>query len=146
MRIEIDQSGKIEQLNKDTYIAFSNDEQYCIKLPKKVKQDISLKHRGKIGQLIQKIFAISIYYCLVNYLNNKRLIVIDREYSGWEPFIKRELVNLIKKDYHNFDMGIIVFDLITKNSKAHKIALKSFREEERPNKILSREDIERWLK
>lgn len=31
---------KVEQMNKDTYIAFSNDEQHCIKPPKKVKQDL----------------------------------------------------------------------------------------------------------
>ena len=37
MHIEVDQSGKIEQLNKDTYIAFSDGEQYCIKLSKRIK-------------------------------------------------------------------------------------------------------------
>lgn len=146
MRIEVDQSGKIKQLNKDTYIAFSNDEQYCIKLPKKTKQEISLTHRGKTKQLVQKVFAICVYHCLIEYLDNKRLIVIDQEYEGWEPFLKRELVSLITKKYSNFDRNIIIFNNITKESKAHKLALRSYREEERPNKILSKEDILKWLK
>jgi hypothetical protein len=146
MRIEVDQSGKIEQLNKDTYIAFSNDEQYCIKLPKKTKQEISFTYRSKIKQLIQKIFAICVYHCLIDYLHNKRLIVIDQEYEGWEPFIKRELINHITHIYPYFDRNIIVFNKITKESRAHKLALRSYREEERPNKILSKEEILRWLK
>ena len=146
MHIEIDQSGKIEQLNKDTYIAFSNDEQYCIKLPKKIKQEISFTYRSKIEQLIQKVFAICVYHCLMNYISNKRLITIDQEYPGWEPFIKRELISLIKNKYTSFDKDIIVFDIITKESKAHKLALRSYREEEKPNKILNKEDILKWLK
>jgi len=146
MHIEIDQSGKIEQLNKDTYIAFSNHEQYCIKLPKKIKQEISLMYRSKIRQLIQKIFAICVYHCLINYVSKKRLVTIDREYPGWEPFLKRELVALIRDRYLSFDRDIIIFSNITKDSKAHKLALRSYREEERPNKILSKEDIIKWLK
>ena len=146
MHIEVDQSGKIEQMNSDSYIAFSNDEQYCIKLPKKIKQEISLTFRSKTRQLIQKVFAICIYHCLIGYLDNKKLIVLDREYEGWESFIKRELVELIKIKYPNFDRNIIVFDKITKNSKAHKLALRSYRGEEKPNKILNAGDITKWLK
>ena len=146
MRIEVDQSGKIEQLNKDTYIALSNHLQYCIKLPKKIKQEIIYENKTKIKQIIQKLFSICLFYCLKDYLDKAELIILDIEYPGWEPFIKRELVNIIKNDYHSFDRDIIIFDLITKNSKAHKVALKSFREEEKPNKILSKEDIEKWLK
>ena len=146
MRIEVDQSGKIEQMNTDSYIAFSDDEQYCIKLPKKIKQEISFSYRGKTKQLIQKIFAICVYQCLIDYLDNKKLIVIDQEYEGWNPFIKRELFSLIKNKYPNFDKNIIVFDKITKKSKAHKLALRSYREEEKPNRILNMGDIVKWLK
>ena len=146
MHIEVDQSGKIEQFNKDTYIAFSNDEQHCIKLPKNIKQQISFEYRRKVHQLIQKAFAISIYYCLENYLSNKRLIRIDEEYPGWESFIKRELVNLIKNKHANFDKDVIAFNKITKDSRAHKLALRSYREEERPNRILNKGNILRWLK
>lgn len=146
MRVEVDMSGKIEQMNSDTYIAFSNYEQYCIKLPKKTKQEISFTYRSKTKQLIQKIFAICIYHCLIDYLDNKKLIVIDQEYEGWEPFIKRELVILITIKYPYFDRNIIVFDKITKDSRAHQLALRSYREEERPNKILNKEEILRWLK
>ena len=38
MHIEVDQSGKIEQLNKDTVIAYSNKTQYSVLISKEVKQ------------------------------------------------------------------------------------------------------------
>ena len=38
MHIEINQSGKIEQLNKDNVIAFSNKNQYSVLISKEVKQ------------------------------------------------------------------------------------------------------------
>lgn len=146
MHIEVDQSGKIEQLNKDTYVAFSNHEQYCIKLSKNVKQDIVYNYRTKVRQIIQKLFAICIFYCLKDYLNKKELITIDLEYHGREAFIKRELVGYIKNTYSNFDKNIIRFDLITKDSKAHKLALRTFREEEKPNRILTKNEVLEWLK
>ena len=146
MHIEVDQSGKIEQLNKDTYIAFSNHEQYCIKIPKDVKQALVYDYKTKIRQIIQKLFAISVFYCLKDYLEKKELITIDIEYQGWGDFIKREMVSCIKNSHPNFDNKIIRFGQITKESKAHKLALRTFREEEKPNRILTKNDIIKWLK
>ncbi len=146
MHIEIDQSGKIEQLNKDTYIAFSNHEQYCVKLPKDAKQEIVYEYRTKVRQIIQKLFAICIFYCLKDYLGKKEMITIDLEYPGWENFIKRELVSHIKRASVNFDNKIIRFGQITKDSKAHKLALRTFRKEEKPNRILTKNEVLKWLK
>jgi len=147
MHIEVDQSGKIEQLNKDTYIAFSNHEQYCVKLPKDIKQGIVYEYRTKVRQIVQKLFAICVFYCLKDYLGRKELITIDLEYPGWEDFIKRELVFHIKRNVHsNFDNKIVRFGLIGKDSKAHKLALRTFREEEKPNKILTKGEVLKWLK
>ena len=146
MHIEIDQSGKVEQLNKDTYIAFSNHEQYCVKLPKNIKQEIVYEYRTKVRQLIQKLFAVCVFYCLKDYIGKKEMITIDLEYPGWEDFIKRELAASIKTIHVNFDNKIIRFGQITKESKAHKLALRTFREEERPNRILTKNEVLKWLK
>lgn len=145
MHIEIDQSGKIEQLNMDTYIAFSNHEQYCVKLPKKVKQEIVYECRQKVKQLIPKLFAVCIFYCIKGYLSTKQLVTVDMEYPGWEAFIKRELVRILQQ-HAPFDKDIIRFGSITKSSRAHKLALRTFRGEEKPNKILTKEEVMKWLK
>ncbi len=146
MHIEIDQSEKIEQLNKDTYIAFSNHEQYCVKLPKDVKQEIVYEYRTKVRQLIQKLFSICVFCCIRDYLERKELITLDLEYAGWQDFIKRELFSLIKSTHKNFDNKIIRFGSITKDSKAHKLALRTFRGEEKPNRILTKNEVLKWLK
>ena len=147
MHIEVDQSGKIEQLNKDTYIAFSNYEQYCVKLPKNVKQEIVYEYRTKVRQIVQKLFSICVFFCLKDYLGRKEMITLDLEYPGWEDFIKRELVSCIKRSVHtNFDDRIIRFGMIGKDSKAHKLALRTFREEEKPNRILTKNEVLKWLK
>jgi hypothetical protein len=40
MHIEVDQSGKIEQLSRESVITFSNINQYSVLIPKKVKQQV----------------------------------------------------------------------------------------------------------
>ncbi len=146
MHIEIDQSGKIEQMNKDTYIALSNHEQYCIKFPKKLKQEIVYKYKTKVKQIIQKLFAICLYYCLKDYLTKKELMIIDLEYPGWEADIKSNLIPLLRSKYKDFDKKTIKFGAIGRDSTSHKIAKSSFKGKDKPNYILSKEDIIKWLK
>ena len=146
MHIEVDQSGKIEQLNKDTCIAFSNNEEYCIKLPKQIKQKIVYEYRPKVSQIIQRIFAICVFHCLEDYLNRKELIIIDTEYSGWEADIKTYLIPLLKSKDKNFDKLKIEFRSIGKDSRAHKVAKSAFVGKSKPNKILTKEDITKWLR
>ena len=42
MHIEVDQSGKIEQTEMDTVVAFRNKEQYTVLLRRKTKTEIYL--------------------------------------------------------------------------------------------------------
>ena len=146
MHIEVDQSGKIEQLNKDTYIAFSNHEEYCIKFSKKIKAEIAYEYKTKVSQIIQRLFAICIFYCLEDYVNKKELITIDLEYSGWEADIKTYLIPLLRLKDKNFDKNKIQFSAIGKESRAHKVAKSAFVGKSKPNRILTREDVTKWLR
>jgi len=74
MHIEIDQSGKIEQLNKDSVIAFSNKNQYSVLIPKSVKQEAYNLYKGKIKELRYRLFCIAIYYCLRDYTHGQNLL------------------------------------------------------------------------
>ena len=146
MRIEVDQSGKIEMLSQDTIIACSNDNQYSIKIPKKIKQGIYYNYKNKISQLKYKLFCIGIYYCIERFLTKTKLIIIDDEYRGRNNLVKSVLISYIGKEYENFDEKLIKFSLITKNSKAHHVAIETFREEHRPNDVLAEKQIWRLLK
>ena len=145
MHIEIDQSGKIEDLRQDTVVAFSNSQQFSVLLPKKVKQELFQEFRSKIKQLRFRVFAICMYYCLENYIKNKEMIFIDVEYEGKDSEIKSYLVPLIRKKYVNFDKDILRFSNIGKKSKAHEVAILTNRKVLKPNRILTKHDVIRKL-
>ena len=146
MKIEVDQSGKIEQLNKDTSIAFSNKNQYCILIPKELKQEIFKIYRGKVKDLRYRLFCIGVYFCLRDYIKEKELITICWEYQGKDNLIKSFLLNHLRKNYQQIDPKIIRFGKIGKSSNAHAVAIDVYRGNRRPNKILSLKEVEECLK
>lgn len=141
MRIEVDMSGKIEDLRQDTIIAFSNNEQFSVLLLKKTKQELFQEFRSKFRQLRFRIFAICLYCCVEGYIKNKNVINIDVEYDGKDAEIKTYLLPLIRKKYGNFDKNIIRFSRIGKKSKAHEIAILTNRKVLRPNRIITKQNI-----
>lgn len=146
MHIEIDQSGKIEQLNKDSVIAFSNKNQYSVLIPKDIKQYVFKLYKGKIKDLRYRLFSIGLYYCLRDYIKEKELMTICCEYTGKESLIKSFLLDYLRKYYPIIDTKIIRFGKIGKSSNAHAVAIDVFRGNRRPNKILSLNEIEKCLK
>ena len=146
MHIEVDQSGKVELLSVDTIIACSNEKQYSIKIPKKLKQEIYYNYKNKIKQLKYKLFCIGVYYCLERFLTKSELIIIDDEYHGKNNLVKSVLLSYIRKKYFNFDNKIINFGNIGKKSNAHHVAIETFRGEHKPNEILTEKQIWRLLK
>lgn len=122
MRVEIDQSGKIEQTNHDTVIALSNDIKFTLVLPKQAKRNLQrlfryTKHYRSYPFIIFSA-CVAILLSLVK-VNSK--ITIDREYTGHDEFIKQHideylsLLNVPAKPH-------IVFDFIGKSSNAHELA------------------------
>lgn len=145
MRVEVDQSGKVEQLNADTIVAFSNDSQYAVLLGKSVKRELFLACRSKVTQFRYRLFCVLVYYCIKDYLKKFSLITIDCEYQGKEDLIKSLLLNLIRKTYKDFDVKLIRFGLIGKQSNAHAVAIDVFRKNRKPNRLLSLAEVEELL-
>ncbi|MBI2659962.1 hypothetical protein HYX07_02275 [Candidatus Woesearchaeota archaeon] len=146
MHIEVDQSGKIEQLNKDTVIAFSNKNKYSVLIPHEVKQEIFRIYKGKVKELRYRLFCSGVYFCLRDYIREKELITICCEYIGKENLIKSFLLDYLRKSYLAVDSKIIRFGSIGKKSNAHAEAIDVYRGNRRPNKILSLSEVEKCLK
>lgn len=144
--IEVDQSGKIEQLNKDSVIAFSNRNQYSVLIPKKVKQEAYQLYKGKVKNLRYRLFSIGIYFCLRDYIPKKELVTICCEYKGKENLIKSFLLDYFRIDYPSIDSKFIRFGIIGKKSNAHAVAIDVYRGNRKSNKTLSLEDIENLLR
>ncbi len=120
MKVEIDQSGRIEETNRDTVVAFSNEKQFSIRIPARVKRQLleAFRRRGKPGTFKYKTFALGVSVLIQKskiYTKNLSLI-IDNEYQGHENSIR----DIIRS---NLDPKLeIEFESIGKKSKAHYVA------------------------
>lgn len=144
MRIEIDQSGKIESYI-NTVIAFRNGEQFSIFLDRKIKNEIITNYRIKYKDIIYRLFSICIFYCIKDYLDKIQNIFIDVEYKGREKDIKKHLLRFIWRIKSDFDKDKIQFDIIGKKSRAHRLAYQTFIGKLAPNKVLTRKEVEELL-
>ncbi len=141
MKIEIDQSGKIEDY-VNTIVAFRNGEQFSVLLERKVKRDIMIKYSKEYKDIKYRLFAVCIFYCIKNYLDKIQNIVIDVEYQGRERDIKKHLLRFIHRVSPEFDKDRINFYTIGKKSGAHRIAYQTFKGKLSPNKTITMKEVE----
>lgn len=124
MVVEIDQSGKLEQLDTDTVVAFSNSENGVVYIKTGLKRKIVQLLRTTLipqKELYPILFAIIIYK-LIEPLDHKIILKIDEEYTGKEEIIKETLEKLLKRKFGKKWQGEIRFGNIGKLSNAHKLA------------------------
>jgi hypothetical protein len=138
--IEVDQSGKIEQTRLDTVVALSNEYQYAVLLPKSLKKKIIRKYR-KERQIILKLFVVCLYYLLKDYLKTDCVIIIDNEYEGKQNYIKSSLLQIIRQKIPDFDKSLLKIMHVTKQSKAHKVAVDVIRGHSKPQMRLTGKHI-----
>ncbi len=124
MMYQIDQSGKIEQTNKDTIIALSNNKQYSVLLPKKTKRLLQEYFRN---QNRPRMFVYDTFSALISIILLKvkpiSPVYIDREYFKNEPLIKARILELMNK-FNTKYIPDIEFMLVGKSSPAHLLAAK----------------------
>ena len=137
MRIEIDQSGRIEYTSKPTVVAFANSKTYSIiflSRDKKYLQKIFRK-AGTPNMFVYKTFAILIFLLVKNFTKSIDQIIIDHEYLGYDKLIKQFLLDLLRRHKKNFDSHDITFRHIGKKSFAHQIAIEAYRAKRADRKI-----------
>jgi hypothetical protein len=144
--IEVDQSGKIEQFDVNTVVALSNHHKYSVLLPKPVKQAVYYENKLKISDLKYKLFAITAFYCIKDFIDYDTPIAICREYAGNERLIKEVILGLLKGASINIPHTNINFGILTKKSPAHKLAISVFRKKIKPDITLTRKHVESLLR
>lgn len=143
-RIEVDQSGKIEDTRVKTIVAYSNDTSYAIEIPATVKRETLqiLRQRYKESRaLYLKIFSVALYLLLKNILDRAQDIVIDVEYQGKEEIIKGLLLERIRRIKPDFDKHLIRFARIGKKSTAHRKAYRVYVGREKPDRMIHATDL-----
>lgn len=140
MGFEIDQSGKIEQTNKPTVVALSNNESKTIRISAVEKQKL-IKAILELGRP-NKTYSYQILAALIFILLKNKKIVrvsIDTEYSGHTASVKEVLLQLFQKK--KIEAPDIRFGLIGKNSPAHALAIKIFRKKQKPDLIVKASNL-----
>ena len=147
MKIEIDQSGKIENTHKPTVIGFSNTKNKTIIIFATEKQKL-LRYFRKIGK--QKVFIYIVFATLICLLlkNEKNIdqIIIDKEYPGQEALIKNYLLSFFRKTGRDIDKGSISFRQIGKKSKAHQIVYQSYQHKRSDAKVTAKDVLKYFVK
>lgn len=124
MSVEIDQSGKIEQLNTNTVVALANDLSLAILISTSNKRKLFIKLRSSKmprNVLYPQIFAILIFLALRTLKTIPDILLIDEEYTGKNKIIKDLLLRLILGINPKWN-GEIRFKLVGKLSPSHKLA------------------------
>jgi hypothetical protein len=135
--IEVDQSGRTDTLTVNTALAFSDDIQSAILIPKRVKRECYhlLKEEGMRKDLISvKLFAAGLVLLLAPHVSAVSSITIDLEYPGWENEIKEQLLRYLRRRHPDLSNRQIDFRPVGKKSSSHKIALATYRGKRQPDR------------
>jgi len=145
MTYQIDQSGKIEQTNKNTVLALSNKKQYAIVIPRKIKRQLQeiYRRKGLTKFFIYQIFALGIYF-LLEPLKDACEITIDIEYPGKNKIITsfiKAFLETNEKPIHE-----LRFKRIGNKPRVHYAAHDIFTKKKKADKILSLKEIMKAIK
>jgi hypothetical protein len=142
--VEIDQSGKLEQLDTGTAVAFSNGKAEAIWIPVAVKRSLVLRLRKTLIPSVDlwAVFFAMVIHLLIDRLPPDVVLVIDEEYTGKDKIIAETLSKLLAKKYGNRWRGSIRFSQIGKHSRAHKLSWGIHRMKNRQRmRIIKEEEI-----
>lgn len=141
MIYKIDQSGKVEEIGKDTILAISNGHSFAIKITSKtkiaLKQMFNRSGRNKI--YVYKIFSILVYILIVNCGLRVREVIIDEEYSGQNKLIKDMVSQLLTNK--GKEIPEIYFARIGNRPKVHYAAYNVFIRKIKADKVCSLEEV-----
>jgi len=144
LHIEVDQSGKIEKMNVDTVLAFSDGKSAAVLIPTEVKR-VCLQALRRGGRrkttIVLRIFAAGLFFLLKDILEEVTLVTIDQEYPGREGDIKGVLLRLIWASGRRFERERVVFRQVGKKSAAHFKAYGVYKGFQKADRILTAEEI-----
>jgi hypothetical protein len=145
LKLWIDISGQIQQLNFDSALGFKRSDglEKSVFLRKEVKKEAIKKYRGQIINLVEKLHCILVYYCIKDHLDNVDEIFICRDVCFRRI---KNLLPLLFKD-KNYLRNIKITQIASQNyrSLGHNTALKAFRKKRYASLIITKEMLENVL-
>lgn len=123
MRVEIDQSGRLEHLDTNTVLSFANGKSGSILISVATKRLLIQGVRKSLfseKDILAILFSILVFI-LIKEMPNGVSYIIDEEYTGKERVIERALVTLLQNKFKQKWNGNIIFKQIGKLSPAHRL-------------------------
>lgn len=132
MVYQIDQSGKIEQTNKDTVLCLSNGTWDTILIKAKTKRQLQeiFRRHGQTRNYVLFVFCAGVSLLFQRNLKISSA-VIDREYYRKDSIIKEILLKMLDKKEIN-----ILFGNIGRRVNAHNQAYLTYNKKLKPKEII----------
>lgn len=148
MFVEVDQSGKFEQLNTHTVVACANGDRVAIFLSAAVKRRLVQKLRRSLvprRDMVAIVFAVLVFILLADLKKLPDKVLIDEEYTGKDKIIKETIEKLLSKRTKERWKGYIRFGRIGKSSPAHKLAWRLHKIKKKVQvRRIKEQDVLRW--
>lgn len=144
MKVEIDQSGRVEDLTTGTVVAYSNSTTKSVWISAGEKREVVrfIKSNANFSLKYAPLFFTILILIL---LENEKItkILIDEEYTGQNNYI----LNIIKGFFESAGNKSpeIIFGRIGKRSRAHDVAITAYRKKGRLSKRLKFKDIVKFF-
>lgn len=147
MRVEIDQSGKVEDTGRKTVVAYadSNNKTKSVLISARTKRKIQEIYRtiGKSKLFVYNTFSILLYF-LTKDCSKSDLIAIDLEYPGRDKIILDMLLNI--REIYKMSVLNIRFVRIGSKPKSHFAAKNVFNNKKKADIVLVLKDIVEIIK
>lgn len=147
MKVEIDQSWRIEYTNKPTVLADSMGNSVILGAEEKKYLQEVFRKSGRPRLFVYKVFA-ALLAILINSKNapsSENLYLIDLEYPGWSTFIRNLLLTFTAKLKVKITTEQIFFGNIGKKSLAHKNAYQVFKNPQKAARKITVREILRLI-
>ncbi len=146
MRIQIDQSVKIEETHRDTVIGLCNSVEFSVTIPAKVKRKLQedFRRRGKRRLFMYRTFAAGLVL-LLRYASFKNLpsVTIDEEYPGHASLLRSMILEMWTR--LEKEIFVFTFSRVGKRSGAHRVAHDTVIGKRKTNKLLSYSEMKRLV-
>ncbi|MBM4402658.1 MAG: hypothetical protein FJ044_05435 [Candidatus Cloacimonetes bacterium] len=147
MKVDIDQSWRMEYTNKKTVLADSLGNSLILKAGDKKNLQRLFRKAGKSRMFVYEVFAglLAILISLSHEKKVKYIYRIDLEYPGWSEQIKDFVLRFSRKLGIKVIADQIEFASIGRKSEAHQNAYKVFKGWMKPTRIVVADEILRLV-
>jgi len=145
MKIEIDQSGKIEFTSVETVIGDSLGNFVFIKAKTKRLIQNLFRDAKKPRKFIVETFVFLVAKLIQISFSKENVYIIDVEYPGKQKEIMESIIRISRKFQIQINLNQIRFSLIGKKSKAHATAYLQFKRKNKKGDITVRSFLRTFL-